>query len=108
MGTNNFYQRGEIIVAMVANDQIELQWRENADLNGIAEKTIGGNTRFCRKPCLKSSRVSPNSFISRLNRLFLLLITILLFHQWPGINCRQFPEIRRTDGPMDCPLCMVV
>ena len=71
---------------MVANDQIELRWRENADLNGIAEKTIGGNTRFCRKPCLKSSRVSPNSFISRLNRLFLLLITILLFHQLQAIS----------------------
>ena len=86
MGTNNFYQRGEIIVAMVANDRIELRWRENADLNGIAEKTIGGNTRFCRKPCLKSSRVSPNSFISRLNRLFLLLITILLFHELQAIS----------------------
>ena len=76
---------------MVANDQIALLWRENADLNGIAEKTIGGNTRFCRKPCLKFSRVSPNSFISRLNRLFLLLITILLFHQLQA-NFLKFVE----------------
>ena len=76
---------------MVANDQIALLWQENADLNGIAEKTIGGNTLFCRKPCLKCSRVSPNSFISRLNRMFLLLITILLFHQLQA-NFLKFVE----------------
>lgn len=40
-------------VGRAEHHQIARLWRENADLNGIEERFIGGNTRLFRQPSLK-------------------------------------------------------